>query len=127
MFQDELGPIERFEWGRFTIGGVLHGEGEVGVGADIRLIGTTVSKWAERKKHDLTPEMITGVYDNGLEILFIGSGVEGRLKCPDAVKQAISSHGITDIRVLPTPEACRQYNILHREGRKVALLAHGTC
>jgi len=29
--------------------------------------------------------------------------------------------------VLKTPDACRAYNPLVREGKRVVLLAHGTC
>ena len=127
MFEDEKGPIQRFEWGKYTIGGAIHGEGGLGAGKDIRLIGTEVTKWAEREGHDLGTEMITGVYGRDIEVLIIGCGVDGLLQCPGFVKDSIKSKGIEDIRVLVTPEACRQYNELYHEGRRVALLAHGTC
>lgn len=127
MFEDEEGPIERFEWGRFTIRGAVHGNGHLGVGKDIRLVGTTVTEWAERKGHSLTPKMITGVYDLGLDVLVIGNGVNGALECPPEVLEKIRRHGIPDVRVAVTPEACGLYNQLFREGRRVALLAHGTC
>ncbi len=127
MFEDEKGPIQRFEWGRFTICGTIHGKGGFGVGKDIRLIGTGVTEWADRKGHNLTTEMITGVYGQGIEVLIIGSGVHGLLQCPDTVKESIKSNGVDDIRVLITPDACKQYNELYHEGRRVALLAHGTC
>ena len=87
MFEDQKGPIQRFEWGQYTIGGAVHGKGGYGVGKDIRLIGTEVSGWAERNGHKLTAEMITGVYGQGIEVLFIGCGVEeiGRASCRERV------------------------------------------
>ena len=127
MFEDAAGPIERFEWGRFTICGEVHGDDHLGVGKDIRLIGTRVTEWAERKGHVLTPAMITGVYEHGLETLIIGDGVDGALKCPAEVLDAIRDGGIPDVRIARTPEACAVYNQLYGEGHRVALLAHGTC
>lgn len=127
MFEDDKGPIERFEWGRFTIAGTIHGEGHLGAGKDIRVIGTTVTEWAERKGHLLTFKMITGVFDRGLEVLIIGNGVDGALEVPPDVLKKIRKHGIPDVRVAITPQACGLYNRLYREGRAVALLAHGTC
>ena len=127
MFKDEKGPIQRFEWGKYTIGGTIHGEGGLGAGKDIRLLGMEVTKWAERNGHDLTTEMITGVYGRDIEVLIIGNGVNGLLRCPDSVKESIKSKGIEDIRVLFTPDACKLYNDLYHKGRRVAFLAHGTC
>jgi hypothetical protein len=126
MFHDDHGPIERFEWGKFTITGRVHMKG-MGVGKDIRLVGTDVTEWAEREGHLLTPEMITGIYHSGIEVLVIGNGINQLLQCPDTVRTDILSHGIMELHVLPTPEACKDYNELYRQGRKVALLAHGTC
>jgi len=127
MFEDPKGPIERFEWGTFVIAGKRHGEGGQRVGKDVRVIGSKVSEWKERKGHVLTPAMVTCVYDRGIDTLVIGVGVYGALECPSDVKAAIADHGISDLRILPTPAACREYNALVRAGRKVALLAHGTC
>ncbi|HPU85819.1 MAG TPA: Mth938-like domain-containing protein [Candidatus Latescibacteria bacterium] len=126
MFQDSRGPIEEFDFGEFTIAGKKHRKGK-GAGKDVRVIGTDVSEWEERKGHLLTPDMITGVYKHGIEVLIIGNGVHGLLECPAKVREKIIAKGIPDVRVLPTPDACREYNRLFHEGRKVALLAHGTC
>jgi hypothetical protein len=130
MFHDKRGPIERFSWGMFVIGGKEHGKisGEKrGKGKDIRLIGTRVSKWKEREGHLLTPAMITGVFDEGVEVLVIGTGVEGLVECPEEVLKSIRKRGIQHIVLEKTPDACRCYNDLFHEGKGVALLAHGTC
>lgn len=126
MFEDRGGPIERFDWGVFTVNGRRHGGGE-GVGRDIRLIGDEISEWKERKGHVLTPDMIAGVFEHQPETLIIGCGVYGALECPDDVLADIRAHGIDDVRVLRTPDACKEYNALYHSGRRVALLAHGTC
>lgn len=127
MFEDPAGPIERFEWGVFTIEGKRHGAGGEGVGKDIRLVGRNVTEWKERKGHRLTLGMVTGVFGGGLEVLIIGNGVYGALECPGDVLDEVKRRGIPEVHALPTPDACRLYNELFRQGRKVALLAHGTC
>ena len=73
------GPIERFSWGRFVIEGHEHsenGNGVVGAGKDIRLIGRDVSEWQERQGHRLNRSMITGLYDHNIDTVVIGIGVE---------------------------------------------------
>ena len=71
MFTDNDGPIELFSWGRFVITGKEHSKvsgQKSGVGKDIRLIGTEVSKWKEREGHILNKSMITGVFDKGISM-----------------------------------------------------------
>ncbi len=125
MFDDPEGPIEHFSWGAFVINGQEHSP-TAGVGKDIRLIGDDVSIWSERQGHRLKTSMITGIYNHDVDVLVLGLGVHGRLKCPGTVRREIKQHGLTLIAE-PTPDACCTYNELHREGKKVALLAHGTC
>lgn len=126
MFEDPTGPIEHFSWGKFVIEGEEHST-TVGVGKDIRLVGEEVSAWRERKGHKLKPSMITGVYDREVDVLVIGVGVYGAITCPERVREAVRGHGISELIVEETPEACATYNALFWEGRRVALLAHGTC
>jgi len=130
LFKDSKGPIECFSWGRFVVGGQEHsdsGGGEVGAGKDIRLVGSEVTPWKERKGHRLKRSMVTGVYDKDVQVLVIGNGVYGALEVPEKVKKDVAKHGIRELRVELTPDACRAYNELCREGKRVALLAHGTC
>lgn len=129
MARFKKGPIEQFTWGRFVIGGKEHSENGkmVGAGKDIRLIGKDVSEWKERSGHRLDAEMVTGVYDRDIEVLVIGCGVEKRLKCPGKVRKSLRKQGIKKVIVRSTPAACKRYNRLYRKGKRVALLAHGTC
>ncbi len=135
LFSDPKGPIERFWWGNFVIAGELHGhtdKGRVGAGKDIRIVRGRVTPWKDRKGHRLKRSMITGVYvgdvgDVGdVDVLIIGNGLDGAVEVPDKVRRAIAEHGIPELIVERTPEACRVYNKLSRKGRRVALLAHGT-
>jgi hypothetical protein len=130
MFYDVDGPIQEFSWGKFIIKGKEHSktyDAKKGVGKDIRLIGTEVTKWAERKGHMLSDEMITGIFDQDIETLIIGQGATGALVCPASVQHFIQLHGIKELILLNTTEACKKYNKIYRSGKKVALLAHGTC
>lgn len=130
MFYDSDGPIQEFSWGRFIITGKEHSktyDAKIGVGKDIRLIGTIVTKWAERKGHMLSNEMITGIFDQDIEALIIGQGASGALVCPASVQNYIRQRGIIELILLNTPKACKRYNQLYNSGKKVALLAHGTC
>ena len=68
VFVDPDGPIEHFSWAKFVIQGKEHSE-TAGCGKDIRLIGRIVTEWVERKGHQLDPNMITGVYGLGIEVL----------------------------------------------------------
>jgi hypothetical protein len=130
MFTDRRGPIEEFTWGSFRIQGKLHaGKGafKKGVGKDIRLVGEQVSAWKERKGHLLEKDMITGVLGEGVEVLILGLGVHEALECPEYVATYIQQAGIPQVIKESTPNACRLYNDLYHQGKKIALLAHGTC
>lgn len=130
LFSDTAGPIEQMTWGCFVIAGEEHADtplGRVGKGKDIRIAGGKVTRWKEREGHRLKKSMITGIYGNDVEVLVIGAGVRGALEVPDKVKRDAAKHGIKEVIVAPTPEACLLYNRYYREKRRVALLAHGTC
>ncbi|MBN1536545.1 MAG: hypothetical protein JW908_07420 [Anaerolineales bacterium] len=130
MFDDPLGPIEHFSWGEFVIWGEKHSSTatrEIGAGKDICIVGEKVTSWKERKGHKLNIDMITGVLNKNVDVLVLGVGVYGALKCKNKVIKEIKKTGILEVYVLKTPDACKKYNELYREGMRVALLAHGTC
>jgi hypothetical protein len=130
MFTDRKGPIEHFSWGKYIICGVEHSDsekGQIGAGKDIRLIDQEVTEWRERKGHRLNHSMITGIYDQGIEMLIIGIGVNGAVECPKDVRKSIKANGIKKVILARTPDACALYNSLFHQGKRVALLAHGTC
>lgn len=127
MFKDPQGPIEKFSWGRFIINGDVHSEAGEGVGKDICMINGQVSAWSARKGHRLKPKMVACVLDEDIDILVIGNGVNGAIKVSKKTQKTIEAHGIQKLIIKKTPEACQIYNGLIRQGKKVALLAHGTC
>jgi len=130
LYQDAQGPIQRMFWGGFIINGEEHsddGETREGKGKDICLIGEKVKRWKERDGHRLKKSMISRIYGKKVEVLILGIGVSSAIEVPDKVKEDIEEHGIQELIIAPTPVACRMYNQCYHEGRKVALLAHGTC
>ena len=127
MFHDPDGPIEHFEWGKFIINGDVHSMDGEGVGKDICILHGEVQPWKERKGHQLSPSMVACVFDKGISVLVIGNGVNGALKVKKKTRKTIKAAGINDLIIEPTPKACAVYNQMVREGRQVALLAHGTC
>jgi len=127
MFADPEGPIEKFEWGRFTIRGEVHSSEGEGVGKDICVLGDGVHPWSARKGHRLKSSMVDCVLGKGVAILVIGNGVNGAIKVPEKTHKKIRNAGIATLIIKKTPEACQTYNELVRRGEKAALLAHGTC
>ena len=131
MFHDEKGPIEAFTFGCFTINKELHSEDEAGhttgVGKDICLTRDGITAWKERKGHELSRKMLKQALDYMPDYLIIGCGAQGRLVCPDDVMHYLHKHGIEQVLAVPTAEACAEYNRAFQQGRRVMLLAHGTC
>jgi uncharacterized protein len=54
----------------------------------------------------------------GLEIVLLGTGTRIRFPRPEILRPLIDAH--IGIEVMDTPAACRTYNILMSEGRKIA-------
>lgn len=127
MFTDPEGPIERFEWGLFQIEGVCHSAEGQGVGKDICILAGEVRAWHERKGHRLKPHMVRVVLRPDVDILVIGNGVNGAIRVGKKIQRAVLEAGIDELIIEKTPEACQAYNRLARQGKAVALLAHGTC
>jgi len=75
------------------------------------------------KTHSLTLDEITPLIGDGVEMLVIGTGWEGRVKVDPEVAALA---GVT-VHVCRTPDAFDLYNKFIREGKKVVLIAHTTC
>ena len=127
MFKDKNGPIEAFDWGRFVINGKVHSEDGEGVGKDICIIEGEVAPWDERHGHRLNPDMVDCVFGKELRVLVIGNGVYGRIKVRNKTIKKLKAEGISEVIIEKTPQACKIFNQLYREGKRVGFLAHGTC
>jgi len=97
------------------------------VGKDIFMLGTAVHPWPARKGHRLKPSMVECVLGQEVATLVIGNGVNGAIRVPEKTRKRLRSDGIETLIIEKTPQACRTYNQLLRQGERAALLAHGTC
>ena len=116
---DELraaeGPqaIEAYAAGSFTIAGLRH-HGSILVLADRAL------PWAPTSMAEITLESLEPVREAvpAVEILLLGTGTKLELLAP-ALRQAVRAWGPV-VEPMATPAACRTYNLLLSEGRRVA-------
>ena len=105
--------VESYGGGRFRVSGVSF-EGSVLV-----LPERTVA-WDATRPEDVSPERLRPVLDlaSEIEILLLGCGPAW---APVAVelREALREHGIA-LESMDTGAACRTYNVLLAEGRRVA-------
>ena len=106
-------PIEAYGAGSFTIAGRRH-QGSILVLADRALA------WAPTSTAEITLESLEAVRNSvpAVEILLLGTGVRLEL-LPPAFRQAVRAWGPV-LEPMATPSACRTYNLLLSEGRRVA-------
>lgn len=94
--------------------------GEETVTGSILLFPESVYSWDVTKTEDITPASFSRVIENAddIEILLLGMG--SRLTpVPMVWRQALKPHGIV-IEPMDTGAACRTYNVLVSEARRVA-------
>jgi uncharacterized protein len=105
--------VQGYHAGGFTAGGVRY-QGSVIVFPD-----RTVP-WAVATLDELTPESLEPVrlMAPGVDILLVGTGAKFRL-LPPALRQAVRGWGPV-VEAMATPAACRTYNVLLSEERRVA-------
>lgn len=104
IFTDAL-PIDGYGPGFFRIGGVVH------QGAMI-CAPNGVQSW------DGTAEMLVGLAEQ-VDVLFYGTGAE-IAHIPSADRSVLEEAGM-GVEVMSSPAACRTYNVLLSEGRRIAL------
>ena len=103
-------PIDSYGGGGFRIAGAFH-EG------DLILLGPDPIHW---DRGDLAPEAFRAVIDAAerLDVLLVGMGAE-IAPLPALTKSALEDAGV-GVEVMATSAACRTYNVLLAEGRRVA-------
>lgn len=77
-----------------------------------------VDPWTVRHADDLTEESLAFLATEPLEVLLIGTGATMTLIHPKLYRQLAAAR--IGVEVMATPAACRTYNILLGESRKVA-------
>ncbi len=103
---DNARPIDGYGPGFFRIAGKAHE-------APILVTAEEVMGWGGFEDTD-TPLAFAGEID----VLFVGTGPE-MAPVPRAFRAALEEAGI-GLEPMPTPSACRTFNILLSEGRRVA-------
>lgn len=104
---NDSAPIDGYGPGFFRIGGTLM-NGPVITGP----LGT--QSWAGFDDTDA----LTALKDH-VDVLFVGTGKDVA-HLPDAVLEAMQEAGL-GVEAMASPAACRTYNVLLSEGRRVAL------
>ena len=100
-------PVEGYGPGFFRIGGQVH-QGALVV------LPTGVSPWGGYEDEQAVLDVAAD-----LDILFIGTGPE-ITHSPAALRSALEDAGV-GVEIMATPTACRTYNVLLSEGRRVGL------
>lgn len=75
--------------------------------------------WACERFEDLTPEHFNQLAALNTELVIFGSGNRIRFPKPALIKTLIDKQ--TGLETMDTQAACRTYNVLAAEGRRVAL------
>jgi len=84
----------------------------------IVLPGRIITEWQPVAPDAMTQEHFSELSEQGLEILLLGTGARLCFPSPRLI-QALAQQGI-GLETMDTFAACRTYNILAAEGRKVA-------
>ncbi len=106
--------IEAWGEGGFRIGGER-------IEGSALLVGDAAKAWTPRTLMEVTPESLAPVLALGreqVEFLVLGCGPAPR-PAPRLVREALASAGL-GLEVMSTVEACRLYNALIPEGRRLA-------
>ncbi len=100
-------PVDGYGPGFFRIGGQVHH-------GPVMVLPSGVTGWTE---HDST-ERIRGQRDD-VDLLIVGTGAEME-PLPPGFRKELTDCGI-EVEAMPTPSACRTFNVLLAEGRCVAV------
>ncbi|MGC9349967.1 MAG: Mth938-like domain-containing protein [Anaerolineae bacterium] len=87
-----------------------------------------LSKKVYGTSHRLSLKEAENVYEEGTELLLVGSGQFGRVRLSDEAQAFFDERGVT-VTLLRTPEAIRRWNALQTASgeRAVVGLFHITC
>ncbi|MGR3623770.1 Mth938-like domain-containing protein [Pseudophaeobacter sp.] len=100
-------PVDGYGPGFFRIAGAVH------QGSVLTHAGGTVG-WMGYQDHDRLLALA-----GKIDVLFIGTGAE-IAHIPSDLRSALEDAGI-GVEVMNSPAACRTYNVLLSEGRRIAL------
>ena len=113
--------ISAYDDGGFTLGGTFIKGSIIITGAEGT--GFEISNWPVTSADHINPEDLDVIYQsqNAPSLIVLGVGAE--MNHPFAqLRAALSKRGIA-LEIQTTPAACRTWNLLLSEGRKVAFAA----
>ena len=114
-----MNTIDSYHFGQIVINGRKYT-------SDVIIFPDRVQgEWWRDESHELTLKDVTGILDENLEILLVGTGASGLMRVLPEVEREAEAANIQLI-VQPTGEACEIYNQLSPTQRVVAAL-HLTC
>ena len=111
--------IDSYKFGEFVIKGKKYE-------SNVELIGEQAKEHRYLENHELALDDFTVLINAKPSYLIIGTGAYGVVKPPKEIIDFIEKQGIKVI-VEKTGQACKTYNSLLKQGKKVAALLHNTC
>jgi uncharacterized protein len=103
--------VNAYESGRVTINGIPHEQ------SIVVLPDRIITDWNPQSVGDLTAEHLQFIADLQPDVVLLGTGPKQQF-LPPALYALILERGI-GIEMMDTASACRTYNILMAEGRRV--------
>lgn len=100
-------PVEGYGPGFFRVGGEARE-------APLLILPTGVSNW---RGYEDTETLLASAHD--IDVLFVGTGADVA-HAPTEFRDALEAAGV-GVEVMASPTACRTYNVLLGEGRRVAV------
>lgn len=104
--------IQAYEPGRVVIGGRAYSEGLIVSPEQV------IAGWGPAEASGLTPEHLAALIELAPQVIVLGTGASQVFPGPEVARAALAL-GI-GVEFMDTGAACRTYNILMGEGRKVA-------
>ena len=104
-------PVDGYGPGFFRLGGAVHD-------APVAVLPSGVTAWAGFEEVTCFAEAATDI-----DFLLVGTGAE-IAHIPAAFRGAVEAAGI-GVEIMATPQACRTYNVLLGEGRRVGVALIG--
>lgn len=102
--------IERYGATGFHVSGVAYD-------GSILVLPQATHAWPAGSLADASPANLAPVIEAGVQILLLGCGRQ-MLLVPPTLRQALRAHGVV-IEAMDTGAACRTYNVLLAEDRRV--------
>ncbi|PZO89106.1 MAG: hypothetical protein DI626_00130 [Micavibrio aeruginosavorus] len=106
--------IQNYGGGGFKVSGQAH-TGAVIVTPVATAAWDVPTKFSDLRETHFDVEILA---DSGIDILLLGCGAKGEFVSP-ALRKALKEKGLT-VDSMDTGAACRTYNVLMAEGRRVA-------